>query len=181
MPILPHNIMELVESDKRMTHRPKWDDDSDPRYHVFTVPLILLEEQSSGLELRVKVAKNHIDRDCLMQLEFSSGKRDRIELSRSQWRPFETHTNKAWGPPGHELQRFERKSHFHDFRDNFLISEHRMRTGSLPAARPIEPDPPTLSEFFVFSAVRFKILNVSMIELPHQSADLFWVKHGSDR
>ena len=51
-----------------------------------------------------------------------------------------------------------------------------MRAGSLPAAVPIDPDPTTLSDFVAFSGQRFRIINITNVELPGTSADLFWVK-----
>lgn len=178
MSLLPINISELVSADKRLARRPVWDSRTDPRYHFFTAPLVLVDDPVAGFELRAKFAKAHIDRDCLMQLEFSRGGRDRVALARSQWRPFETHTNRAWGPEGHALRRFVRESHLHAFEDNFLAAERRMRSGSLPAAVPIDPDPATLSAFVAFSGERFKIINIDIVELPGQSGDLFWVQDG---
>lgn len=181
MPLLPANIAELVAADKKMHRRPIWDSGSDRRYHIFTAALILVDDPTSGFELRAKVSKTVIDRDCLMQLEFAQGARDRVELSRCQWRPFETHTNKEWGPPGYELSTFVSKSHLHAFEFNHVPAERRMRSGSLPAAVPIEPDPTTLSEFIAFSGERFRIINIGVVELPHHKPDMFWVKYDRDR
>jgi hypothetical protein len=180
MPLLPINIRDLVIAEKRLLRRPIWDSRSDARYHVFTAPLILADDPTSGFELRAKASKAHMDRDCMMQLEFSRGGRDRTELARSQWRPFEIHTNRGWGPLGHELRQFVRQSHFHAFDDNYIADERRMRAGSLPAALPIDPDPATLSEFIAFCGVGFRIVNIGVIELPHQNPDMFWVRHDPD-
>ena len=178
MPIsLPDNIRELMGSEKRLAFRPKWDSDSDPRYFVLTVPVAVDNVIVGGFELRAKVSKRHLDRDALMQLEFRWSGRERIELARCQWRPFETHTNKNWGPPGHELRTFYEESHHHSFEHNYLPQERRMRAGgSLPAALPIYPDPTTLSGFVAFCGECFKINNINLLEMPGMTADMFWVE-----
>lgn len=171
---LPSNIAELVDAQKSLPFRPKWDDASDPRRWVFTVPLQVGEVIIGGFELRCRVSKQFIDRDALMQLEFARSQRDRIELWRCQWRPFETHTNKKWGPPGFELQQFISQSHHHPFAENYLPAENRMRPGSLPAALPIIPDPRGLSDFIAFCGECFRITNMQIVELPQATDDLFW-------
>jgi len=173
--VLPFNIEPLVSAKKRLNARPVWDGNSDRHYFTFLVPLIIEEGAETGFELRSKVSKIHIDRDALMQLEYGH-KRSKNELIRCQWRPFETHVNKAWGPPGHELESFDRRSHAHTFEHNYLISERRMRGRSLPAAIPIEPDPTSLSDFFAFCGEFLKISNIGLIEPPSQSPDMFWDK-----
>jgi hypothetical protein len=176
MNLLPADIADLVATEKKLLGRPIWDSAFDRRYHVFTAALVLVGNPVAGFELRAKVSKTFIDRDCLMQLEFSRGGRDRTELARSQWRPFETHTNKGWGPPGFEFQRFVGSSHVHPFEVNFVPNERRMRAGSLPAAIPINPDPTTLSEFFAFCGEWFRIVNIGVVEVPPQRPDMFWVQ-----
>ena len=109
-----------------------------------------------------------------MQLEFSLTGRQRIELWRCQWRPFETHTNKAWGPDGYELARFRQRSHHHPFHENWMITEKRLRAGSLPAALPIDPDPSTLSKFIAFCGQEFRIRNIELVSLPQATPDFFW-------
>jgi hypothetical protein len=178
MEFLPKNIIELVASEKHLNTRPKWDDKSDPRYFVFTVPLLSGPVSVGGFELRAKVSKQHVNRDAMLQLEFAASPRgrDRVELARCQWKPFETHRNKDWGPPGHELATFISQSHHHTFEHNFLPAEHRLRERSLPAAVPILPDPQTLSDFVEVCGKLFRIQNISLIDLPGVSADMFWEK-----
>lgn len=165
----------MVASDKILLNRPKWDYASDRRYVVFTAPLKLIDWDVLGFELRAKVSKSHIDRDALMQLEFAKSGRDRIPLARCQWRPFETHRNKKWGPAGYELRSYYRESHYHTFEDNYLSTERRMRTGSLPGAVPVIPDPSTLSDFIAFCGKCFSLKNANIISLPELMADMFWV------
>ena len=175
MAALPKNIIDMVQAEKELPFRPKWDDISDPRFFVFTAPLKTDNLIIGGFELRAKVSKKHVDRDALMQLEFTKARRERVELWRCQWRPFETHQNKNWGPPGYKLARFESLSHHHPFLENFIESENRMRGGSLPGAVPIYPDPENLSEFIAFCGKCFRIKNMEFVDLPSMSADMFWV------
>jgi hypothetical protein len=175
MSILPADIAELIASEKAFASRPKWDSDNDPRYFVFLAPLTVGEVTVGGFEVRAKVSKQFVDRDAFMQLEYAVTGRKREELWRCQWRPIETHQNKAWGPPGYELAKFIRQSHHHPFAENWVEAESRMRRGSLPAALPINPDPNTLSDFLAFCANCFRINNMGLVEVP-QSPDMFWLK-----
>jgi hypothetical protein len=175
MSVLPLNIPELIDAEKSLPVRPRWDDQSDPRYFTFLAPLSVGEVTIGGFELRAKVSKQFIDRDAFMQLEYATIGRSREELWRCQWRPFETHQNKAWGPPGLELARFVSQSHHHPFWENWITHERRMRGGSLPAALPLLPDPNTLSEFLDFCKKCFRINNMNFIE-PPGGPDLFWQK-----
>jgi hypothetical protein len=176
MTFLPSDIVGLVNAPKLLLSRPQWDDKSDPRNFVFTVPLSVDGIVVGGFELRARVSKQHVDKDAFMQLEYTKGARDRLELVRLQWRPFETHTNKAWGPPGCELQSFNRQSHHHTFSDNYIPEEKRMRGKSLPAAIAIDPDPQTLSDFVAFSGQCLRISNIHLVEVPEASVDMFWVQ-----
>jgi len=175
MAILPNNIVDLIRAEKRLDFRPQWDSSSDPRNFVLTTPLTINEETVGGFELRARVSKQFVNRDAMLQLEFAATARSRIELYRCEWRPFGVHTNKAWGPPGFELASFRQQSHEHSFNDNWVESEERMRTGgSLPGARPINPDPTTLSEFVAFCGRCFRITNIDLLEIPQRNADFFW-------
>jgi hypothetical protein len=175
MTFLPKDIVALVAAEKLLTFRPQWDDKSDRRNFVITTPLSVDGVIVGGFELRVKVSKAHIDRDGFMQLEFSKG-REREELARIQWRPFENHANKAWGPPGYELKRFLGESHYHTFEHNFIAEQCRMRTGNLPAALPIDPDSASLSDFIAFCGKCFRIKNINILRPPETSVDMFWVR-----
>jgi len=57
MLLLPDDIAELVGSEKRLAARPKWDARSDPRYFVFTAPLVVANVMMGGFELRAKVSR----------------------------------------------------------------------------------------------------------------------------
>jgi len=175
MPSLPPEIGRFVAADKELLTRPTWDEQSDSRYYVFTAPLRVEGITIGGLELRAKVSKQFVDRAALMQLEFALSGRERVPLWRCQWRPFETHTNRNWGPPGYELSCFDRASHHHPFSENYVTEKNCMREGSLPAALPIDPDPTTLSGFIAFCGTSFRITNMRLVAVPERSVDMFWV------
>jgi hypothetical protein len=137
-----------------------------------------ISSRRPGFRPCCKVSKQLIDRDAFMQLEFAKTGRDRSELWRCQWRPFETHTNKNCGPPGFEMARFDRQSHHHPFSENFMPSERRMKGRSLPIALPIDPDPKGFSEFVAFCGECFKIKNINLVVPPHLTGDLFWTPDG---
>lgn len=174
MAALPQNIADLVFGPKRLPVRPKWNPDSNPRFFEFVSPLVSDGVAVGGFELRARVSKEHVGRDAMMQLEYAPAAQKRIELWRCCWKPFHNHTNRAWGPPGFALARLDKASHHHAFADNWVQGEARMRGGSLPAARLINPDPSTLSDFIAFCGDCFKINNISLIEVPSRNADLFW-------
>ena len=127
MAMVPANIVDLMEAEKRL---------SSPVGRHFRpsklradAPLTIAEETVGGFELRARVSKQFIDRDAMMQLEFATSGRSRLELYRCEWRPFGFHTNKAWGPPGFELARFHQQSHSHQFDDNWVDAEQNARRG----------------------------------------------------
>lgn len=172
---MPPNIIDLIAAEKTFAARPRWDDQSDPRYFVFLAALTVGDVTIGGFEVRAKISKQFVERDAFMQLEYTSTGRNREELWRCQWRPFETHQNRAWGPPGYELAKFVSQSHHHPFMENWIETEKRMRRGSLPAALPVDPDPKTLSDFLDFCGRCFRSKNMGLVEVP-ESPDMFWRK-----
>lgn len=173
MSLLPTDIVELVEAEKSLGARPKWDNQSDPRYAVFTHPLTFGGITIGGFQLRMKVSKRWVDRDAMMQLEFApAGKRTEEKLWRLDWKPLHTHDNK--GNPKELAFATLIDSHQHSFADNFLENERRMRAGNLPAARPFPNNPNALSDFVAFGGKLFRIKDIERIELPQFSPDMFW-------
>ncbi len=173
MPELPTDIVEQVAADKFLLRSPIWDSASDDRYYVFSAPLNVLGDATSSLQLRAKSSKRHVDRDALCQLEYAPTVRGAVPLWRIQWRPFERHQNKAWGPSGYELAVID-GTHEHRFDDNWVAEAAQLRPGNLPAARPLERDPTTLSDFLALCGERFRIMNIQTIEPPLIIQDIFW-------
>lgn len=174
MAVLPDHIDTLVFGEKQLAFRPRWNPDSNPRFLEFTTPLTSGGVGVGGFELRAHVSKEHVSRDAMMQLEYAPAGQKRVELWRCCWKPIHVHTNRRWGPPGLEFARFEKVNHHHAFADNWVEADGRMRSGSLPAARLINPDPPTLSEFIAFCGECFRISNIDLIEVPSRNVDMFW-------
>lgn len=170
---LPDDIVELVAAEKYLQRSPVWDANSDDRYYVFSAPLVIVDNPISGFQLRAKSSKRHVDRDALCQLEYAPTVRGTIPLWRIQWRPFERHQNKTWGPPGFELDTIV-GTHEHRFEDNWMTETLELRPGNLPAARPLERDPATLSDFLAICGRQFRIRDMTRIEPPLISQDIFW-------
>ncbi|PAQ09737.1 hypothetical protein CIT26_11910 [Mesorhizobium temperatum] len=172
---LPPDIVALVAEEKSLIRSPVWDTKSDDRYYVFSVPLVITSDGTSNFQLRVKTSKRFVDRDAIVQLEFAPSDKRVTPLWRIEWRAFGLHTNKLWGPPGFELA-VVKLTHEHRFDDNWHSPEHRMRIGNLPAARPINRDPNTLSEFLAFCGQSFRIKDIRRIEPPLITQDIFWTR-----
>jgi len=175
---LPKNIADLIAAPKELPFRPKWNAQNDSRNFTLSMPLSVGEATLGGFELRGRISKLVVDRGAMLQLMWSTSPRSGVPLWRCQWRPFETHTNPFWGPPGLEGLEFISESHHHSFEDNFLSDERQMRAGNLPAARRISPDPSTLSEFLAFCGECFKINNIEHLDIPQVSPDFFWMNDG---
>lgn len=171
---LPTDIVDLLRRDKFLEKPPIWDEKADKRYYFFVAPLSFGNVSPGGFELRVKISKTHIERDAMVQLEYApAGRRSAVELWRIDWRPFSPHTNE--GNCGRFSFQTIAGTHHHPFCDNYMSSENRMRGGgSLPSARQVRRDPKALQSLLAFSGKMFKIRNMSLINLPSMSGDLFW-------
>ncbi|VTZ27192.1 conserved hypothetical protein [Methylocella tundrae] len=164
----------LVTSFKALESRPEWDRDAHPTLLKFLAQLSIGGVVIGGLELRGAASKTVENRNVMFQLEhFPIGKK-RTPLFRIEYRPFRTHHNLDFGPP--ELHWLEIKgTHDHPFEFNFIEQENRMRSGNLPVARPIDPDPNSFEDFLDLCSKRFNIANMGLIPPPKWQGDLFQV------
>lgn len=170
---VPIEIVGLVSVEKTLGATPNWDDKSDPKYIVFEYPLAVAGVVTGGFQLRMKVSKTWIDKDACAQLEFCpAGKRTELVLWRVEWRPIGCHTNGAM-PADHKFASIS-GTHQHTFDDNYLPGEGRMKSGNLPAARPINNDLNTLSEFLAYVGKLFRIRDIELVEIPSISPDWLW-------
>ena len=62
MATLAASIAALVTARKSLAARPKWNEDSNPRYLEFVAPLATNGMIVGGFELRAKVSKLHVPR-----------------------------------------------------------------------------------------------------------------------
>jgi hypothetical protein len=175
MGTLPTNIVELIKADKVASFT-KWDE-SDKLFFSMLAPLTTGHVTVGGLSLRVKISKEFVARDAMAAIEFGTTRRNNEPLWRIDWRPQHRHNNKGNGVYPFEWAEFDRISHDHNFFDNFLPDMSRVRK-SLPRARPVDPDPSTLTDFLDFSGKCFNISNMSSLKLPTATVDLFWTKDG---
>lgn len=170
---LPSDIVALIDSEKSLGEAPLWDETSDRRYVLFTAPLTVQAIATGGFQLRVMVSKRWVHRDAMMQLEFApAGRRSEVRLWRLDWERFHTHVNGA-APQEHALETFS-GSHDHAFSDNYLVEREAMRSGNLPAARPFQSVPNSLSDFLAFGGERFRINDIGRISVPVSGPDIFW-------
>jgi hypothetical protein len=173
MRTLPTDITSLISAEKRLLTSPVWDVRRDPRYFQFLHPLSTDGVTVGGFELRAKISKQFISRDAMVQIEYSpSGRRDATELWRIDWKPFHVHTNT--GHPKDCPYDTIDGTHEHPFYENYLASRSKMRSGSLPAARLIQNDIQSLSNFLAFCGDRLKIVDMYRIAIPADSGDLIW-------
>jgi len=164
------DLPTLVAAEKQLDRRPAW----HPEHCEFVVPLSVSGITVGGLELRGTGSFTALDRNIMFQLEHSPAGRKRIPLWRCEWRPFSPHTNKAIGPQ--ELHFLQLPgSHEHPFYLNWLEHEQRMRTGNLPIAKEITPDPASFEEFLDFCGKQFNISNMNIVPAPEWRGDLFRV------
>lgn len=170
---LPAEIVGLIDAEKSLGAKPNWDDKSDPKYIVFAYPLTIDGMVTGGFQLRFKISKTWVDRDAVAQLEYRpAGKRSALPLWRIEWRPISPHTN-AGMPDDLKFTTIE-GTHHHPFLENYLPADQRMREGNLPAARPIDNDLNTLSDFLACVGKIFRIRDVELVEIPTISADWLW-------
>jgi hypothetical protein len=124
-----------------------------------------------GLELRCGALQNAPDRAVTFHLQHYPAKGPCIPLARIDWKPLGSHTNPNAGEL--PLLRID-GSHAHEFHLNWLAEHGRMRTGNLPVARPLNPDPRTYDELLAVVGKQFRINGIERIEQPPwRLGDLF--------
>lgn len=124
-----------------------------------------------GLELRGGALQTTPDRAVTFHLQYYPAKGPCIPLARLDWRPFAPHTNPNVGEQA--MLRIE-GSHLHGFDLNWMPEFGRMRTGNLPIARPLNPDPKTYEECLALVGREFTIGGLERVEMPPwQIGDLF--------
>jgi hypothetical protein len=83
---LPQDIEVLMNAEKILGATPNWDSGSDKKYVVFAYPLQIDGVTTGGFQLRVKVSKKWVDRDCMAQIELAPTRRTSVPLTRAEWR-----------------------------------------------------------------------------------------------
>jgi hypothetical protein len=139
----------------------------------FLAPLEVDGVTIAGLALRGVCYEHRPDEAVTLQVEAAmAGLRTRVPLMRLDWRPpTGGHKNPRRGPDLH-IGRYIIGSHIHPFELNWLASAEVMRTGNLPFATAVKPDPDTFPEVLDLAGSMFRISNIKLIEAPSWSRRL---------
>lgn len=142
---------------------PKWAD-TGARFEM-AFPLKIDGAVVEGLEIRAKALADFPERAVCFHFQYHAAKVPCVPLSRIEWNPMSAHTNPF--DSAHPLSRLECKStHIHRFSDNWLDHSQRMRTGNLPFAVPIDPNPATFAELLDFVSDALRIAGMKSIQPP---------------
>jgi hypothetical protein len=143
-----HPFPSLVAATKGLATGAQWSaPDPTDNQMGFVAPLEIAGVAVAGLALRGSCYLHRPDEAVTFQLEAATpGLRTRIPLMRLDWRPATRgHKNPRRGPASH-TGKFIVGSHLHTFQLNWLANNEVMRTGNLPFAEPLNPDPGTFEE-----------------------------------
>jgi hypothetical protein len=157
----------LAEVEKQLRTAVRWSEPDSDGMMQFVAPLTLGEITIGGLHLRGSCYETARNRAITFQVELAApGKRTRLPLTRLDWRPLaEPHRNRAHSDLA--LSRiYIFGSHFHRFDLNWLPSAKAMRSGNLPMAVPLEPDPQTFDSLLDIARKLLKISDIDRVPCP---------------
>jgi hypothetical protein len=139
----------------------------------FLAPLEVDGVTIAGLALRGVCYQHRPDEAVMLQMEAATpGLRTRVPLVRLDWRPATGgHKNPQRGLDLH-AKKFIAGSHLHPFELNWILATEVMRTGNLPFATAVNPDPGTFEEVLDLVGNMFRISNIRLIETPSWSRRL---------
>ncbi len=156
-------------AEKTLEYRPGWDGEAHPTLLRFVVPLGMAGVTIDGLELRAAASKTMECRNITFQLEHFPAGGKKTPLFRIDYRPFSIHRNQGGGPA--ELRWLDIPgTHEHPFDLNYIESADRMRSGNLPIARPVDPDPESFHGLLALCGERLRITDIGMIPPPTRQA-----------
>lgn len=165
---MPSPFLSLVESWKTLPAGVNWGrPENGTGYMSFLVPLDLGGVTIAAFALRGGCYVDAPDRAVTFQLEVGSASaRTRIPLMRIDWRPIAaTHRNPAkCGPP--HARAVIVGSHVHPFDLNWIEDMERMRTGNLPMAAGLCPDPVDFRALCSFARTCLRIDGMDEIQEP---------------
>lgn len=164
---------EIFEAQKELPKGLIWsnpapDSRSRPRHEA----RLALSTEGIGLEglfLRLWCPKTLNAFGFGLQLECQFEGRRAFAIARMDWK--DGHTNPPRGPVELRLMDIE-STHFHSFYDNYVDAEDRMRSGNLPIASPISPDPGSVPEFLEVAEELLRISGLAAVEQPPYQGDL---------
>ena len=118
-----------------------------------------------GLFLRATARRALADREVMFQVEYRPSFGAEEQLCRINWRPIRPHHNHGRGPEEHRFREIA-GSHHHSFEANWVADENRMRSGNLPIAIPVSPDPSDFRQLVALVTKEFRINNLGGISVP---------------
>lgn len=164
---------EIARAQKELPSGLVWSDAahdlrSRPRHEA----RVALSTEGIGLEgvfLRIWCPKTLNAYGFGLQLECQLESRRPVPIARMDWK--DGHTNPSKGPVRLRLMDIP-STHVHSFDDNYIAAEDRMRSGNLPIAAPIIPDPENIPEFLAVAEELLRIRGLTKVKQPPYQGDL---------
>ena len=152
---MSEDLKTLFEEPKKLAVPARWLD-VDPEGFEVHVPLEIKGVIIEGLALRATCQRWCADRNVMFQLEYAPAGAKSKPLARIDWKPHHTHNKKDRGPEDLQFKR-QKDSHHHSFGLNWLLPEARIRSGNLPIAMPIVPEPESFKNLLALVDKEFRI------------------------
>lgn len=135
---------EIVAASKALAETVVWS--VDGRYYRFDVALNVNGMGLAGLTLKGKAPIDIPNRGVAITMCWRPARARPEAFTRACWRPLGIHKPKKWRPSWGVPQTIG-GSHLHCPDGNWIEDESRVRSGNLPYATPIEPEPETFEKF----------------------------------
>jgi hypothetical protein len=164
-------LVEVVEAEKTLSGSHAWLS-REPNQLSLVSPLECDGVTMLGVQLRMRVTSDLLDRAVMIQLESTSPSGKGERLIRIDWRPISPHVNKGNAPDPWKFAVIT-TSHIHRFEHNYRTEKNAMRRGNLPVAVPIEPDPESFPTLLEFAGKELKIQDLHRIETPDWQGRIF--------
>lgn len=171
-----HTFPQLIQATKSLVASPAWSvPEPDTKYVHFDAPLEINNVTELGLFLHGGAIKFAPDRNVVFEICLRDSKsRRRIPLERIEWRSLQGgHRNPRQRGPRGLRDHYCSASHYHEFDLNWVEAERRMRSGNLPIARDINPEPQSFEDLRAFVGKQFNINNIELVAPPEWEYDLF--------
>lgn len=155
---------DLISAQKALAHKPKWASE-DKNNLVLACPVSVRGIVLEGAQIRMTALRPRPDEAVTFQLEFLRPLHKFRPACRVEWRPLHGHNNKGCGPLEYRHREIK-GSHHHVFEHNWLGETEEMRSGNLPVAIPIIPDPEDFHSFLDFVGQTLRITGLGLVDPP---------------
>ena len=165
---------ELVAARKEIDQFPGW---SDPEAETgamwFVAPLAIGGVTQEAFALHGLALKYAPDCNVCFELKALGPRNRKIPLARYEWRSLRGgHTNSRRSGSPVSGQRMT-ATHHHSFGLNFLPAQGRMRSGNLPQAESVEPEPQSFESLRGEVGNLFRINNINIVLPPPWEYGMF--------